>query len=510
MFIDDTIAAISTPLGEGGIGIVRLSGKDAFKIAGRLFHSPKGRTLSASKSHRIIYGFVKDPSTNETVDEVLVSVMRSPNTYTREDIAEINCHGGMLPLRKVLELVIREGARLAEPGEFTKRAFLNGRLDLTEAEAVIDLIKAKTDESGRIALEQLKGRLSEKILKLREALTQICTFVEAYIDFPEEEIEISSKKEMIESAGSILAELEALLKTYEEGRFFREGLGAAIVGRPNVGKSSLLNALLQKDRAIVTNVPGTTRDIIEEYLNINGLPLRIIDTAGIRESHDMAEREGVKRSLGAIEDADLIIAVVDGSEPLKDEDFEVLGKIKDKNALIAVNKSDLISPEERKGVADRFINKVSFPLVGNPSAIPNKSERLRAFILRSNATENGSRSDKSGSNSALCDYASLVINISATRGDGIEELKEAIFNSSVKNWKEQKEGIIITNLRHKIAIQAAHDSLGNALKTMEANQPLEITAIDLREALDRLGEIVGAVTTDDILNRIFSDFCIGK
>ena len=467
MFLDDTIAAISTPLGEGGIGIVRLSGKDAFKIADRLFHSPKGKKISDTPSHRIIYGFVKDPSTNDTVDEVLVSVMRSPNTYTREDIVEINCHGGMLPLRKVLELVIREGARLADPGEFTKRAFLNGRLDLSEAEAVIDLIRAKTDEAGRIALEQLKGRLSVKILKLREALTQICTFVEAYIDFPEEEIEISSKKEMMESAGSILAELESLLKTYEEGRFFREGLGAAIVGRPNVGKSSLLNALLQKDRAIVTNMPGTTRDIIEEYLNINGLPLRIIDTAGIRESHDMAEREGVKRSLKAIEDADLVIAVVDGSEPLKNEDFEVLGKIKGKNAIIAINKSDLISPKER--------------------------ESRRAEVA-----------------SALFSYASQIISISALKEDGLEELKDTIFSSCVKNWKEQKEGIIITNLRHKIAIQAAYDSLGNALKSMETNQPVEITAIDLREALDRIGEIVGAVTTDDILNRIFSDFCIGK
>ncbi|MEK6582838.1 MAG: tRNA uridine-5-carboxymethylaminomethyl(34) synthesis GTPase MnmE [Nitrospirota bacterium] len=467
MFLDDTIAAISTPLGEGGIGIVRLSGKDAFKIADRLFHSPKGKKISDTPSHRIIYGFVKDPSTNDTVDEVLVSVMRSPNTYTREDIVEINCHGGMLPLRKVLELVIKEGARLADPGEFTKRAFLNGRLDLSEAEAVIDLIRAKTDEAGRIALEQLKGRLSVKILKLREALTQICTFVEAYIDFPEEEIEISSKKEMLESTGSILAELESLLKTYEEGRFFREGLGAAIVGRPNVGKSSLLNALLQKDRAIVTNMPGTTRDIIEEYLNINGLPLRIIDTAGIRESHDMAEREGVKRSLKAIEDADLVIAVVDGSEPLKNEDFEVLGKIKGKNAIIAINKSDLISPKER--------------------------ESRRAEVA-----------------SALFSYASQIISISALKEDGLEELKDTIFSSCVKNWKEQKEGIIITNLRHKIAIQAAYDSLGNALKSMETNQPVEITAIDLREALDRIGEIVGAVTTDDILNRIFSDFCIGK
>jgi len=477
MFLDDTIVAISTPLGEGGIGIVRLSGKDAFKIADRLFHSPKGKKISEVHSHRIVYGFIKDPATNDTIDEVLISVMRSPNTYTREDIVEINCHGGMLPLRKVLELVIKEGARLAEPGEFTKRAFLNGRLDLSEAEAVIDLIRAKTAESGRIALEQLKGRLSGKILKLREALTQICTFVEAYIDFPEEDIEISSKKEMMESAGSILAELESLLKTYEEGRFFREGLGAAIVGRPNVGKSSLLNALLQKDRAIVTNMPGTTRDIIEEYLNINGLPLRIIDTAGIRESHDMAEVEGVKRSLRAIEDADLVIAVVDGSEPLKDEDFEVLGKIKGKNAIIAINKSDLISPEARIHPSQRC------------------GERKRG---------------SAEANSVLNAYAARLINISATRGDGIEELKGAIFNSSVKNWKEQKEGIIITNLRHKIAIQAAYDSLGNALKSMETNQPIEITAIDLREALDRLGEIVGAVTTDDILNRIFSDFCIGK
>ena len=494
MFLDDTIVAISTPLGEGGIGIVRLSGKDALSIAERLFFSSKGKTLSKTKSHRIIHGFIKDPVDNKTVDEVLVSVMRSPNTYTKEDIVEINCHGGMLPLRKVLELVIKEGARLAEPGEFTKRAFLNGRLDLSEAEAVLDLIRAKTDESGRIALEQLKGRLSEKIINLREKLTDICASLEAYIDFPEEEIEFSSKKSMMESISSTIAELESLLKSYDEGRFFREGLGAAIVGRPNVGKSSLLNALLQRDRAIVTDVPGTTRDIIEEYLNIGGLPLRIIDTAGIRESHDMAEMEGVKRSLSAIEDADLVIAIVDGSQPLKKEDFEVMEKVKGKNAIIAVNKSDLISAETQKSVADRLINKVSFPLVGNPS-----EERLRA-----------SRSDKSGSNSALTDYALRIIYISALKGDGLDELKSAIINSCLKNWQEQKEGIIITNLRHKIAIQSAHDSLRNALKTMEDNQPVEITAVELRYALDRLGEIVGAVTTDDILNRIFSSFCIGK
>ncbi|MEK7713065.1 MAG: tRNA uridine-5-carboxymethylaminomethyl(34) synthesis GTPase MnmE [Nitrospirota bacterium] len=467
MFLDDTIAAISTPAGEGGIGIVRLTGKDSIKIADRLFHSSKGKTLSDSASHRIIYGFIKDSSTGETVDEVLVSIMRSPNTYTREDIVEINCHGGMSPLRNVLELAVKHGARLAEPGEFTKRAFLNGRIDLSEAEAVLDLIRAKTDESRRIALEQLRGRLSEKILNLREQLTKICVFIEAYIDFPEEDIELASRKEIIESAETILKELASLLKSYDEGRFFREGLAAAIVGKPNVGKSSLLNALLQKDRAIVTDTPGTTRDTIEEYLNINGLPLRIIDTAGIRESHDMAEKEGVKRSIRAMEDADLVIAVIDGSEPLKDEDIEVLGKTKGKNTIIVINKSDLISSEEQKS--------------------------RRAEV-----------------NSALSSYSSRVINISAAKGDGIEELKDTVFQSSVKNWKEQKEGVIVTNLRHKIAIQAAYDSLKNGIKAIETDKPLEIIAIEFRDALDRLGEIVGAVTTDDILNRIFSDFCIGK
>jgi len=467
MFLDDTIAAISTPAGEGGIGIVRLTGKDSIKIADRLFHSSKGKSLSDSASHRIIYGFIKDLSTGETVDEVLVSIMRSPNTYTREDIVEINCHGGMSPLRNVLELAVKNGARLAEPGEFTKRAFLNGRIDLSEAEAVLDLIRAKTDESRRIALEQLRGRLSEKILNLREQITKICVFIEACIDFPEEDIELASTKEIIESAATILKELASLLKSYDEGRFFREGLAAAIVGKPNVGKSSLLNALLQKDRAIVTDTPGTTRDTIEEYLNINGLPLRIVDTAGIRESHDMAEKEGVKRSIRAMEDADLVMAVIDGSEPLKDEDIEVLGKTKGKNTIIVINKSDLISSEEQKS--------------------------RRAEV-----------------NSALSSYSSRVINISAANGDGIEELKDTIFQSSVKNWKEQREGVIVTNLRHKIAIRSAYDSLKNAMKAIETDKPLEITAIEFRDSLDRLGEIVGAVTTDDILNRIFSDFCIGK
>ncbi|TAL27632.1 MAG: tRNA uridine-5-carboxymethylaminomethyl(34) synthesis GTPase MnmE, partial [Nitrospirae bacterium] len=355
----------------------------------------------------------------------------------------------------------KEGARLAEPGEFTKRAFLNGRLDLSEAEAVIDLIRAKTDESRKIALEQLEGRLSEKITKLRDRLIDQCAAIEAYIDFPEEDIEFTSKKAMDETINAIIPELESLLKTYDEGRFFREGLAAAIVGRPNVGKSSLLNALLQKDRAIVTEMPGTTRDIIEEYLNINGLPLRMIDTAGIRESHDMAEAEGVKRSLRVIEDADLVIAVIDGAQALHREDTEVLEKVREKNAVIAINKSDL--PE-----ADR--------------ELPSR----------------------------LTPYSPRILSISAATGKGLNELKNMIFDSCLKNWKEHKEGIVVTNLRHKIAIQAAYDSLKNSLKSIETGMPVEIIALELRTALDSLGEITGAVTTDDILNKIFSDFCIGK
>lgn len=463
MFTDDTIAAISTPLGEGGIGIVRLSGKDPIEIVERIFYSPKNKSLKDSGSYKVIYGHIKDPVTGEEIDEVLVTVMRSPCSYTREDVVEINCHSGMVTLRKTLELVIKEGARLAEPGEFTKRAFINGRIDLSQAEAVLDLIKSKTDESRRIAIEQLQGGLSEKISALRDGLKDLCAHLEAYIDFPEDDIEIATKEDMVASMKEIEKELQKLLKTYDEARFFREGLSTAIVGRPNVGKSSLLNALLQKDRAIVTAHPGTTRDVIEEYLNINGLPLRIMDTAGIRDVQNIAEKEGVKRSLQSIENADIVIAVFDGSESLKDEDFEVIEKIKGKNAIIVWNKCDLLSAFDEIAFASRL---------------------------------------------APCD--SPVLNISAIRGDGLEELKDRIFNSSLKDWKEEREGVLITNLRHKIAIENSIASLGGAMSGFTEKKPLEIISLELRDSLDRLGEIVGAVTTEDILNSIFKNFCIGK
>jgi len=462
MFTDDTIAAISTPLGEGGIGIVRLSGKNSIEIAENIFSSPKKRTLQNMKSSSVIYGHIHNPSTGEKIDEVLVTVMKSPHSYTKEDVVEINCHGGMITLRKTLELVLRQGARLADPGEFTRRAFINGRIDLSQAEAILDLIRSKTDESRRIAIEQLHGGLSEKITALRDRLMAICVNLEAYIDFPEDEIETASKQDLFSSMKDTGRDIETLLKTYDEAKFFREGLSTAIVGRPNVGKSSLLNALLQKDRAIVTDIPGTTRDVIEEYLNIKGLPLRIMDTAGIRDVKDIAEKEGVRRSLRSIENADLVIAIFDQSEPLRDEDFEVMERIKNKTVIAVLNKCDL------------------------PAAF--NQESFSSFIL----------------------HPSSSLHISATCGDGLEELKEAIFNSCLKDWKEEREGVVVTNIRHKTSIENALESLHRASQALTENQPVEIIAIELRSSLDNLGEIVGAVTTEDILNRIFSDFCIGK
>jgi tRNA modification GTPase len=457
-FIDDTIVAVSTPVGQGGIGIVRLSGSQSIPLADRIFRKKKKGSLSNLKSHSLTYGHIIDPGNQGIIDEVLVSVMRAPNSYTKEAIVEINCHGGMISVKKILELLLDQGARLAEPGEFTKRAFLNGRIGLTEAEAVLDLINAKTDESMKIALDQLKGELSKKLSVIRDTIMQTCVFAEAHIDFPEDEIETDTTGQMLARLKDAKQETEKLLKTYQEARFFREGLAVAISGRPNVGKSSLLNAFLEKDRAIVTEIPGTTRDQIEEFININGLPIRIIDTAGIRHSDETVELEGIRRSLDAIESADCIIAVFDGSEPLNNEDRELLNLIKGKNALIAVNKSDL--PQE-----------ISFDGVVN---------------------------------------ANECIHISALTGEGLEELKSVLFHSNLRDWKEEREGVIVTNIRHKQALENSCSALERAIAALTGNQPLEIFSIELRDALDSIGEIIGTVTTEDILNKIFSDFCIGK
>lgn len=436
---------------------MRLSGGDAIRIADIIFSSPSGKSIAGARSHTILYGHIVEPGKGAVVDEVLVSIMRAPRTFTREDAVEINCHGGMLPLRRVLELVLKHGARLAMPGEFTQRAFVNGRIDLVQAEAVLDIIRAKTDEGKRTALMQLQGSLSTAIESARDRIAELCAEIEACIDFPEEEIELHTAEQMIGSIRGVRDALARLVRTYEEARLLRDGVAVAIVGRPNVGKSSLLNALLNRERAIVTEVPGTTRDTIEECLNMGGLPVRIMDTAGIRECHDLPEREGVRRSLMAIEQADLVVALFDGSRRVSSEDREVMEKIGGKKAIFVVNKADL-------------------------------AIRLDMGIFEGRDT----------------------VSISARTGEGIERLRAEIVGRSLTRSAEVREGEQITNLRHKMLIEEGLRALEGSLETMTEGGPLEISAVGLRCALDRLGEIVGAVTTDDILNRIFRDFCIGK
>lgn len=454
----DTIAAISTPLGEGGIGIVRLSGSEAITIASKIFQSPKGVNLLKVKTHTIHYGFIIDPDTGEKIDEVLITVMRAPHTYTREDVVEINCHGGYITLKRILDIVLKQGVRLAEPGEFTKRAFLRGRIDLSQAESVIDLIRAKTEHAQKIALEHLSGKLSQKINELRDSLMRVCAHVEAYIDFPEEDIDGMTAGEILEEINRIKNEIKYLIEGYEEGKIYREGLTTAIVGKPNVGKSSLLNALLMKDRAIVTEIPGTTRDIIEEYVNIKGMPLKIVDTAGIREAHDLVEAEGIKRTLRAVELAELVLLVLDSSRPVNSLDEEIINKIMDKRVIVVINKKDIKSKE--------------FQI---PDSLKNKP----------------------------------IIEISALTGEGIEELKELIFNTTITGRYAQ-EGVVVTKLRHKQALEKALQAIHNAVKSFRENEPLEITAMFLREGLSFLGQIVGVVTTEEILDLIFNEFCIGK
>ncbi|KKN10700.1 hypothetical protein LCGC14_1033920 [marine sediment metagenome] len=456
-----TIAAIATAPGQSGIGIVRISGPQAAEIARAVFRGPGGKP-PALRSHNVSYGFVTDPDTGEKLDEALMLFMKGPRSFTREDVVEFQCHGGPVALRRVLDAVVKKGARLAAPGEFTKRAFLSGRIDLTQAEAALDIIRARTEKAEKLALRQLEGALSIKLGAMREAIIEICAHVEAHLDFPEEEIEPDVRDSILDNIRMAASQTNALAESFNEGRLYREGVRTAIVGRPNVGKSSLLNLLLASDRAIVTSAPGTTRDVIEEALNIKGLPVVIMDTAGIRESHDMAESEGVRRSLKALEEADLVLAVFDMSCPLHDEDGIVLEKLCGKKAIAALNKSDL----------------------------PRKAEESRFHGLRS-------------------------VSVSAKSSEGLEGLRDAIYEEALSGGSNTEggadaEGIVITNRRHRDALVRTNEALGRAALRMEEGSPFEVTAIELREALDCLGEIVGAVSTDEILNRIFSEFCIGK
>ena len=461
MHREDTIAAIATPLGRSGIGIIRLSGIDAIKIADNLFHSPKEKKIMSALSHRIIYGHIVNPANKEIIDEVLISLMKAPNSYTKEDTVEINCHGGNVPLRRVLELVLKGGARLAEPGEFTRRAFLNGRIDLAQAEAVLDVVNALTVQSQKTALQQLRGTLSKKIAAIKEEIVELFALVEACIDFPEEETGSLSLEEMEKRAAAIIESLQKLVHGAKYGIILREGLKTAIIGRPNVGKSSLLNALLEHDRAIVTEIPGTTRDVIEEYLNIQGLPVKIMDTAGIRDGGDIAEKEGVKRSFCLMEDADLVLLILDGSDDLHATDRQLMKKSEGNNTLVVINKIDL-------------------------------PQKLNADMAR-------------GAGLKLAP----AIRISAKKETGLDTLKNKIVETAIGG--DAGHGTdMVTNIRHVRALERALEALLSFRSGISLKTAPEFLALDLRDSLDAIGEILGITTPADILERIFSNFCIGK
>lgn len=457
--LGDTIAAISTPLGMGGIGIVRLSGPQAQAIAKQIFRRKEGDGPFLSR--RFYLGEIIRPGDGSVLDEVLLVFMRQPKTYTREDVVEIQCHSGPLILQEILQVVLRSGARLAEPGEFTKRAFLNGRIDLTQAEAVIDLIRSQTERSLDLANRQRSGRLAAEVRQIKEGLLNLLALVEASIDFPEEEIPELSPKEAVDRLRGPRDRLEALLSTYEEGRVYREGVAATIVGKPNVGKSSLLNSLLKEERAIVTAIPGTTRDVIEEVVNIKGIPLRMMDTAGLRPAQDVIEEEGVRRTRERLAQADLAIWVVDGAAPLSPEDLDILPQVRDKKTVVAINKNDL---PQRISIKDL------------QSQIPDAP----------------------------------LISISALNGSGIERLKEAICTVVLDGKLESSAEIILSNLRHKRALEVSREALSQASEGFERNLSPEFIVLDLQRALEALGEIVGESTSEEILDRIFNQFCIGK
>ncbi len=457
--LDDTVAAISTPIGEGGIGIVRLSGPRALAIAGELFRRQRGLTVApALRSHRLYHGWICDPQSGEPLDEVLLAYMRGPGTYTREDVVEIDCHGGPLPLRRVLELCLRLGARLAEPGELTLRAFLNGRLDLAQAESVLDVVRARTETGLRLAVEQLGGRLSSAIRDLRRQVLEVLAYLTATIDFVEDEIppqDVAGPLEMT------LARVDELLASADAGIVYRQGLQVAIVGRPNVGKSSLLNALLRQERAIVTPIPGTTRDTLAETLNLRGIPVVLVDTAGIRESDQLVERLGVERSRRATAAADLVLFVLAGDEPLTGYDREVAALLADKPAVLVLNKADL------------------------PTAI-------------------------SAAEAAALVPGRPLVRTAATGGEGLAELEEAIVQAVFAGRAAPSAEPLVSNPRHKQALWRAREHLAAAREAYAAGLPVDCATIDLSAAVNALGEITGESATEDLLDTIFNQFCIGK
>ncbi|BAS47142.1 tRNA modification GTPase TrmE [Staphylococcus schleiferi] len=456
----DTITSISTPMGEGAIGIVRLSGLDAVEIADKLY---KGRKqLKDVPTHTINYGHIIDPETQEVVEEVMVSVLRAPRTFTREDIVEINCHGGILTINRVLELTMTYGARMAEPGEYTKRAFLNGRIDLSQAEAVMDFIRSKTDRASKVAMNQIEGRLSELIKKQRQSILEVLAQVEVNIDYPEyDDVEEATSELLLERAQEIKNEIQKLLDTGVQGKIMREGLSTVIVGKPNVGKSSMLNNLIQDNKAIVTEVAGTTRDVLEEYVNVRGVPLRLVDTAGIRETEDIVERIGVERSRKALSEADLILFVLNNNEPLTEEDRKLYEVVKTSDAIVIINKTDLTPRLDR--------------------------DEVKAMV--------GSMP---------------VIETSMLEQQGIDELEIQIRDLFFGGEVQSQDMTYVSNSRHISLLKQAKKTIQDAIDAAEMGIPMDMIQIDLTRTWELLGEIIGESASEELIDQLFSQFCLGK
>ena len=459
MVIEDTIAASATAPGKCGIGIIRISGDKSLQVAQSIFKSKSGKMIKDYNTRTLIYGKIVDGE--KVIDEALVAYMKGPNSYTAEDVIEINCHGGFISVKKILELILSKGVRLADAGEFTKRAFLNGRIDLSQAEAIIDVIKSKTDMAHEVAQNQLEGSLAKKIKDLRMNVTEVLAHLEVSIDFAEEDVEEITYQTLEEKAIELRNEIKKLYDTAESGKILRDGLKTVIVGKPNVGKSSLLNSILGENRAIVTDIAGTTRDVIEEFVNIKGIPLKIVDTAGIRETEDIVEKIGVEKSRESFSTADLVIMVLDASRKLSEEDMEILENLKNKKTIVLLNKMDLEPKIELEKVKE-FVNSED------------------------------------------------IIEISALKHQGIEQLQDKIesmvYHGSVKN----SSNLMITNSRHKDALFKAYESINDAINAIDQRMPYDFIEVDFKNIWDYLGYINGDTVREDLLDTIFANFCIGK
>lgn len=465
---DDTIVAVSTPPGTGGIAVIRMSGKEAVCIADKFF---KGRKkLKDASTHTVNFGHIIDPQNNDVVDEVLATVMRAPRTYTREDIVEINCHGSSAVVKRVLEIAIKNGARPAEPGEFTKRAFLNGRIDLSQAEAVIDLINSKTSESSKAALGQLEGKLSQKLKKARDKLIELLAHIEVTVDYPEHDVEQITAEMAYKEIIKIISEMEKLVQDFDRGKILREGINIVIAGKPNAGKSSLLNMLSGENKAIVTDIPGTTRDLIEEYINIKGIPAKVTDTAGIRETEDIVEKIGVQKAREALNQADLVLVMIDAQEGFDLQTKNIMRQNVNKKTILLINKTDIVDNNEILGIIQQvhvFLDSLNFNNID-------------------------------------------IIEISAKTGQGIEELENKIYCMFMGGEIMQNQEVLLTNARHKDLIDKARLSLQDAVNAYFNGLTLDCIAIDIKNAAEFLGMITGESVSEDVLKEIFSRFCIGK